>query len=350
LASKLKVALIGCGEIASYAHLPCYKTMLDAEVVCVMDVIKEKAQKTAHDFGVKKWYSSYEEVLEDSEVQAVDICSPPFMHTQQAVDAAKSGKHILCEKPIATNLSDALAIQSAIEKSGVQFMTGFTYRFHPLIQKIKEELVTPDFLRLNYSFHTAIASDHWINDFNRSGGFIVEQAVHWFDLFQWFSGKAKSVYAKGKLTPLSQNLVATISYENGTLGLISFNANSPQSFLMLTAENANKSAKLHTRLLPSKWGGLLRIFDTSHNRNSYFVNNMGHDKNWKKASLPISFGMSLIQDCHLIPFYRMIQHFARSIQENSQPETSVDNGVDALKVAIAVKNSMEQQKEVTIPP
>ncbi len=321
----------------------------DVEVVCVMDVIKERAQLTAHNFGVKKWYSDYSEMLNDSEVQAVDICSPPHMHAEHAIEAAKKGKHILCEKPVATHLGDAVSVQNVIEKTGVLFMTGFTYRFHPLIQKIKEEIETPRFLRINYSFHPAISKDHWVHDFNRSGGFIIEQAVHWFDLFQWFSGKAKSVYAKGQYNTPSQRMVATISYENGTLGSVSFDADSPQCFFFMAADSSEKSATLNMRLLPSKWGGLLQIVDAHHKRHSYYVRNSSKNKTWKEASLPISLGRSLLfNDCHVVPFTRMIQYFVKSIQSNIVPEVSLDNGIEALKMAIAVQESIKQGKEITL--
>lgn len=348
MAETLKVAVAGCGSIATEVHLPCYKALPNVEVVSVMDVVKERAQLTARTFGVKKWYSNYEKMLEDSEVQAVDICSPPHMHAQQAIEAAKSGKHILCEKPIATNLDDAMTLRSVVRKAGIMFMTGFTYRFHPLVQKAREELVMPRLLRISYSFRPVIASDHWVYDSNKSGGFIIEQAVHWFDLFQWFSGKPKSVYAKGEPNPPAQRVVAIVSYENDTLGLVNFNADSPESFLILTVENAEKSAMLHMGLLPNKSGGLLQICDTSRKRRSYFINSWSHNKTWKEASYPVSFIMSRIQNCYLVPFYREIQHFVQSIQDNSPPQVSLDCGIDSLKVAITVKNSIEQGKEIPI--
>lgn len=348
LVRTLKVALAGCGEIALYAHLPSYKMLRSVEVVSVMDVVKERAQSTARTFGVKKWYCSYEEMLKDSEVQAVDICSPPHMHAQQAIEAAKSGKHILCEKPIATNLDDAMALQSVVRKTGIMFMTGFTYRFHPLVQKAREELVMPKLLRINYSFRPRTALDHWIYDSNKSGGIIIEQAVHWFDLFQWFSGKAKSVYAKGQPNPTAQRIVAIVSYENDTIGLVSFDADSPQSFFILTVENAEKSAILRMGLLPMKWGGYLQISGTSRKRRTYFINNWSHNKTWKEASFPVSLVMSKIQDCRLVPFYREIQHFVQSIQDNSLPQVSLDHGIDSLKVAIAVNDSIKQGKEIPL--
>jgi predicted dehydrogenase len=345
---KLKVAVAGCGRIATYAHLPCYKKMPNVQVVAVMDVVKERAESAAHAFGIEKWYSRFEDLLKDGEVEAVDICTPPYLHAQQAIEAAESAKHILCEKPVATNLDEAMTLKSVVQKTGITFMTGFTYRFHPLIQKIKEELVAPKLIRINYSFHPTKAPDHWINDNKKSGGFIVEQAVHWFDLFQWFNGKAISVYAKGQPYPPSQKLVATLSYENGALGLVSFNADSPQSFFNLIVENEGKSANLQMRLLPTKGGGTLRIFDTPRNQRTFFINNFSHDKTWKETSLPVSYVMAIIQDCHLIPYNRMIKHFVESVQDNSLPQTSLDNGIYALKLASAVKESIEQGKEIPL--
>jgi len=346
----LKVGVVGCGRIASAVHLPCYLMMPNAQVVSVMDVVRERAQSTARAFHVKKWYSNYEEMLKDNEVEAVDICSPPSMHAEQAIEAAKSGKHILCEKPISMNLDDALKLESEVGKAGVMFMTGFTYRFHPLLQKTKAEIPNPRLLRVSYSFHPSVALDHWLAraryDFNKSGGFIVEQAVHWFDLFRWFSGKAKSVYAKGQVNPSSQNIVSLISYENDALGLVNFNTDSSLSFFLLTIENTEKSAMLRMGLLPTKWGGLLQISNRLRKPDSYFLNSWGAKKTWKRASFPISFVMSKIQDSHLIPFYHEIQHFVHSILENSPPQVTLKDGLDSLRIAIATKESIEQGKEI----
>jgi len=346
LVKTLNIGVVGCGRIASFAHLPCYQMMQNAKVVAVMDPVKERARSTARSFGIEKWYSDYETMIKDDIIDAVDICSPPDFHAEQAIRAAQRGKHILCEKPISTNIEDALQLESSIRKAGVKFMTGFTYRFHPLLQKMKEEVPEPKLLRISYSFRPSVDSTHWIYSFGESGGFIVEQAVHWFDFFRWCSGNAKSVYAKGQTNFPFQNIVALISYQNDSLGLINYNSNSSLPFFFLNIENSEKSAMMRMDLLPGKWGGILQVRGRSKKLTTYFLYGRKMKRNRRKALFPLSLILSKVRDSHSIPFFNEIKHFVDSVQNDTPPAVSFQDGLEALKLAIATNKSIDQQKEI----
>lgn len=322
--------------------------MQNAKVVAVMDPVKERAQSTAQSFKIQKWYSDYETMVKDNSIDAVDICSPPNFHTEQAIKAAESGKHVLCEKPISTNIADALRLESSIKKAGVKFMTGFTYRFHPLLQKMREEVLEPKLMRISYSFRPSVDSSHWIYSFGESGGFLVEQAVHWFDFFRWCSGNAKSVYAKGQTNFPFQNIVALISYQNDSLGLINYNSNSSLPFFFLNIENSERSAMLRMDLLPGKWGGILQVRGRSKTPIAYFLYGRSMKRSLRKALFPLSFIFSKIRDSHLIPFFNEIQHFVNSVQNDTPPDVSLQDGLESLKLAIATNKSIDQKKEITL--
>jgi len=95
---KIKVGVIGAGGIG-YAHIQGYQTSGYAEVVGVVTRTEEHAKLAAEKFGIEAWYTDYRELLKRADLDAVSICTPNYLHAQQAVDAANSGKHILCEKP-----------------------------------------------------------------------------------------------------------------------------------------------------------------------------------------------------------------------------------------------------------
>ena len=346
MVDTLNMGVIGCGRIASSAHLPCYQMMQNVKVIAVMDSVKERARSTARTFGISKWYSDYETMLKDDSIDAVDICSPPGFHAEQAIMAAERGKHVLCEKPIATNIEDAMRLESSIRKAGVKFMTGFTYRFHPLLQKMKEEVPDPKLLRISYSFRPSVDSSHWIYRFGDSGGFLVEQAVHWFDFFRWCSGNAKRVYAKGQINFPFQNIVALISYENDSLGLVNYNSNSSLPFFLLNIENSEKSAMVRMDLLPGKWGGILQVGGRSGRPISYFLYGQSIKKTQRKVLFPLSLILSKVRDSHLIPFLNEIKHFVDSVQNDIPPEVSLQDGLESLKLAIATNKSINQQKEI----
>jgi predicted dehydrogenase len=344
----LNIGVVGCGRIASFAHLPCYQMMQNAKVVAVMDPVKERAQSTARSFKIQKWYSDFETMVRDDTIDAVDICSPPSVHAEQAIGAAESGKHVLCEKPISTNIEDAFRLEASIRKAGVKFMTGFTYRFHPLLQKMREEVPDPKLLRISYSFRPSVDSSHWIYKFGDSGGFLVEQAVHWFDFFRWLSGNAKSVYAKGQINFPFQNIVALISYENDSLGLVNYNSNSSLPFFLLNAENSEKSAMMRMNLLPGKWGGILQVASRSGKPISYFLFGRNIKKTQRKALFPLSLILSKVQDSHLVPFFNEIKHFVNSVQNDTPPDVSLQDGLESLKLAIATNKSIDQKKEISL--
>jgi predicted dehydrogenase len=346
MVKTLNIGVVGCGKIASSAHLPCYQLIENAKVVAVMDPVKERAESTARLFKIKNWYYDYETMVKDDIIDAVDICSPPGFHAEQAIKAAESGKHILCEKPISTKIEDALRLESSIRKAGVKFMTGFTYRFHPLLKKMREAVSEPNFLRISYSFRPSVDSSHWIYSFAESGGFLVEQAVHWFDFFRWCSGNARSVFAKEQTNFPFQNIVALISYQNDSVGLVNYNSNSSLPFFLLNIENSEKSAMVRMDLLPGKWGGILQVRGKSETPTAYFLYGRSIKKTRRKALFPLSFILSKVRDSHLIPFLYEIQHFVDSVQNDTPPEVSLKDGLESLKLAIAVNKSIHEQKEI----
>ena len=137
---KWKVAVIGCGSIAGYAHFPSYAKMKDhAEVVACADIVPEKAKAAAEKWGIPHWYASVEELLaNEPEVDYVDVCTWTAAHAPVTIAAAKAGKHVLCEKPLAANLEQGLAMAEAIREAGVTFMLAVCTRYGSEQQKFIE--------------------------------------------------------------------------------------------------------------------------------------------------------------------------------------------------------------------
>ncbi|MEG0768071.1 MAG: Gfo/Idh/MocA family oxidoreductase, partial [Clostridia bacterium] len=126
---KMRIGIIGAGNIAQSAHLPAYQKRDDVEIVAIADLNLARAQEAAKKFGIGAAYRTVEELLANSEVDAVDICVWNGSHAPVAMAAAHAGKHVLCEKPMALNLSHALAMQEAVEKAGVTFMLAVPNRY-----------------------------------------------------------------------------------------------------------------------------------------------------------------------------------------------------------------------------
>lgn len=113
---KLKIGVIGCGSIAKHRHLPEYANNENVEVVAVCDIVEERAWKIADAVGAKA-YTNYKELLANVDVEAVSVCTPNYLHAPISIDALNAGKHVLCEKPMATSSEEAQSMIDAAAKT-----------------------------------------------------------------------------------------------------------------------------------------------------------------------------------------------------------------------------------------
>lgn len=128
------VGLFGENHALVYSRLP------GVELVAVCDQNEARAKEVAERYGARAWYTDYEEVLADPEIAAVSIATPDFAHAEIALAAAKAGKHILCEKPLATTVEEAQAIVDAAAQAGVTLMVDFHNRVNPPFVAAREQV------------------------------------------------------------------------------------------------------------------------------------------------------------------------------------------------------------------
>ena len=127
---RLNIALIGAtGKVAAPAHLNGLAAAPNANLYAVCDIDADKVGELAEQTGAKA-FTSLDAVLADPNVDAIDLVTPPFVHAEQAVAAAKAGKHVYCEKPMAHSLADASEMVSAHQQAGTTLMVGESYVFH----------------------------------------------------------------------------------------------------------------------------------------------------------------------------------------------------------------------------
>lgn len=131
--------VIGTGILGNQ-HAKVYNRMAEANLVAVCDVNPDRAREAADSFGADTHYTDYEELLQNPEIQAVSIATPDFAHTDIAIAAAQAGKHILCEKPLATTTEEAQIIDRAAKNAGVTLMVDFHNRVNPAIVAAKEAI------------------------------------------------------------------------------------------------------------------------------------------------------------------------------------------------------------------
>ncbi|MDW4525989.1 Gfo/Idh/MocA family oxidoreductase [Rossellomorea marisflavi] len=232
----LKIGVIGCGSIAKHRHIPEYMANEHAEIVAVCDIVKDRAEEMADQIGAKA-YTDYKDLLKDESIEAVSVCTPNALHAPISVDALKAGKHVLCEKPMATSTEEAEAMIVAANEAGRKLMIGHNQRFVPSHQKAKE-LISKGEAGKIYSFRTAFGHggpEGWSVDGKDSWFFKKEEAfigamgdlgVHKTDLMRYILGEEFVEVGAFVETSSKENAdvddtaVCVLKTESGTIGTL----------------------------------------------------------------------------------------------------------------------------------
>ncbi len=130
----VRVGVIGTGGQAKSVHLDGYTRCPQASIVALCDTNAELLADRAESYGVTQTYSDYHDLIEQSDVDAVSICTPNCFHKEIALAAISAGKHVLCENPLAMTYEDTVNMYDTAERAGVRHMTAFTYRFVPAMR------------------------------------------------------------------------------------------------------------------------------------------------------------------------------------------------------------------------
>ncbi|XID93109.1 Gfo/Idh/MocA family protein [Paenibacillaceae bacterium WGS1546] len=139
---RLRWGILGCAAIADRAVIPAIAASETGELAGIASRNGDKAKAKAEQFGIPKFYGSYEALLADPEIDAVYIPLPNHLHKQYTFAAAKAGKHILCEKPLALDAREAQEMVDYCKQAGVHLAEAFMYRHHPRIARVKEMIAS----------------------------------------------------------------------------------------------------------------------------------------------------------------------------------------------------------------
>ena len=199
---QLKWGIIGCGDVTEVKSGPAFNRVTDSSLVAVMRRDGEKAKDYARRHGVPRWYSDAEELINDSEVNAIYIATPPLQHEQYTEMALAKGKPVYVEKPMTLNTRSAMRMKAVSEKYNTKLSIAHYRRQQPMFLKIKELLDnnTIDdvkFINLNMfqpQKNTVIANSdtNWRMDPAISGGGLFHDlAPHQLDLMIYYFGEVK---------------------------------------------------------------------------------------------------------------------------------------------------------------
>lgn len=190
---KTKVAVIGCGNIATSAHIPAYTAAGSrAQIVYFCDILPERAQAAAQKYGSGMAVTDYRRILEDAGVDAVSVCTPNDVHAPIAIDCLRAGKHVLCEKPAARTYGEALEMQKAQQETGRLLNIGVVNRFNDSVNKIRA-YIQEGRLGEVYHVYASFRSHRSIPGLGGAfttreiagGGALIDWGVHFLDIVMY---------------------------------------------------------------------------------------------------------------------------------------------------------------------
>ncbi|MBI2942409.1 MAG: Gfo/Idh/MocA family oxidoreductase [Chloroflexi bacterium] len=224
----VRLGFIGTGGIAG-AHFDCLATIPQATVAAVFDVNRAAAERAAARHPGCRVYDDAHELIATADVDAMYVCVPPFAHEDYEIAIAERGLPLLVEKPVSLTMPEARRAAATIERAGVLNAAGYHWRYQPLIDRAREILGDRPIGLIRGHFIGGLPGTPWWRVKAQSGGQIVEQTTHIFDLARHFGGEVVSVYAqaaRGLMTEVESYDIedastVTLRFASGAIGSIS---------------------------------------------------------------------------------------------------------------------------------
>lgn len=344
----LKIGIIGCGKITEVRHAPEYAENPNCQLAAFFDVVPERAKALAEQYGGVA-YDSIEALLA-ADVDAVSVCVANAYHAQTSIQALKAGKHVLCEKPMATTPEDCEAMVAAAKAAGKFLMIGQNQRLAKAHVKAREIIESGEMGKV-ITFETHFAHpgpegwtgvrDSWFFDKKvASFGVMADLGVHKTDLIHYLTGKKivrtsavlatlNKTFSDGRPITVDDNAYAIYTMEDGVVGTMHVS--------WTNYGNENNSTKMYME------GGVLRMYDDP--KYSLIVE--------KRDGEVIPYELDLLtsnkeQTSGGRTSTGVIDAFVESIVTNTPPAISGESAMHAMKVVFANEQSAQLGKAVDV--
>lgn len=325
---KVKIGVISFEHMHALSYTQGLINTPNVELVGIADDNEFRGSEMSARFNTR-YYKDYKELLK-TDVQGVIICTCNKLHAKVAVDAANAGKHILVEKPFATNFEDAKLMLEAAEKNNVKIMTAFPMRFNEGIIKAKEAVDNGDIgdiLSITGINHGKIPSGWFLSKELAGGGAIMDHTVHIADLMRWFTGsKYSSVYCQGGELIHNKGIddcgLVTIEFENGVFGTIDCSWGHHKNYTIwpeVYMEIVGTKGVIEVEGFRQN----MRVFDASNNTIEDVIWGSDGDEG-------------------------LVKEFIRVVETGDEPAVTGLDGARAMEVAVAAYKSKESNSKVTV--
>lgn len=336
MTKKLKVGVIGAGRIGKI-HIEnlCYQIPgVEVAGISEAEVALAATKEWAQQFGITNVVSDPQVLIDDSEIDAIVICSPTDTHADLIIKSAEAGKDIFCEKPIANDLVKTREALEAVEKAGVKLQLGFNRRFDPNFKHVRSLVQNGD-----------LGDTHIIKITSRdpapppveyvkvSGGIFLDMTIHDFDMARYLAGSnVTEVYAAGAVLvdPAIgeagdfDTAVITLKYENGATCVID------------NSRQAVYGYDQRVEVFGSKGGAV------AYNKTPTTVEVSTADA--VTSDKPLYFFLERYMDS----FIQELRDFVEALQTDSEPPVTGEDGLESLLIAIAATKSAHENRPVKI--
>ena len=353
---KIKYGIIGAGTMAQ-EHILNISLIENAEVVALADPHEESLNQCKKILNTEvSCFKNHLEMIEENIVDVYLISSPNFTHIEILKDVIKTNKHILVEKPLCTNTKDCLEIKNLTKGYPSVFWIAMEYRYMPPVSKFINEIQNDkigDLKTLSIREHRFPFLKK-VNDWNRfeknTGGTLVEKCCHFFDLMRLIVGsKPVSVYASGgqdvnhlneeyngKKPDIIDNAYVIVNFENGSRSLLELCMFAENSDMQEELVATGNKGKIETSVPSNDSGKTSSNLRIGMRDGKTLIENVEVDKKIIEAG-----------HHHGSTYYEHLA-FLKAIENNSDPEVSLEDGLIAVAVGEAAEQSIKQGRLINI--
>jgi predicted dehydrogenase len=323
----MKVAVLGCGGMGRL-HASMYARIDGVQVTAVCDEDADCAQTLA-DLAGAQCFQSFERMLAEADFEAVSITLPSYLHKPYTLQAARAGKHVICEKPIALNLEDADEMIRCCEENGVRLFVGHVVRFFPEYVHMKQDVDQGKIGRPGVA-HAKRGGPHpgnarpWFKAFDKSGGVIIDLMIHDLDYLRWTFGEVSSLYAMQHSDANIDYALVTLQFENGAIANVEANWGYPGPF--------------HTKAEIAGSGGVV-IADSLKSASLHIHKASPANAASPFVAVPESPGFHS-------PYELELGHFVVCIRNNEEAKVTPQDAYKALAIALAAVDSARSGKAI----
>ncbi len=335
--TKVRAAVVGLGW-PGIQHLKGYISDPRSEVIAVCDLDKGRAREVAKEYEVRRVYTDHLKLLENSNVDAVSICLPNFLHAPISVDALNAGKHVLCEKPPARNAQEALVMADAARENDKTLMYALVQRFDGSTQRVKQlvragKLGEIYFGKAGYVRRRGVpvGREGWFVDKERAGGgALIDIGVHALDCVWWLMNAPRPVEVMGTSYSHFKHLVPDgIKYnvDDATFAQIRFENGA--TILLETTWALNLPGDNYIKVAGTKAGVTLSPFT------------LYTEEDGKELDKPLEAPA-------INSFHEEVSHFIECIVDRKEPISSAEQGIMLMQMLDGIYESAQQGRSVPI--